>query len=179
MRLSERRDTRGLYALPSEYGNERAPQNVRVKDEIFPFDIRSLIAHGSSFVLRPPLTAQYLFWTGETGWDEEAPFVTGKHLDVKPGELHALRPWSNEAHLAPNDVPELRQFVEMSSTKPVTQSRHSQISRTDNLERATRIMDHRPKFVENEWSGMIPNSLLTKNDWSRRTAPDSNSDDTQ
>ena len=78
----------------------------------------------------------------------------------------ALRPWADKTHVAPNDVDQLRQFVQAQPPHEPSDRGSSDIirRREDRASLRFGIGDHRPKLVERKEAASLTNPVLPVQD---------------
>ena len=72
-----------------------------------------------------------------------------------------LGPWSHEGHIPPQDVPELRQLVQLGRSKDAADRCHTAVA--FHRERTPVLVAVRPefsKFVDAEWPSILPQAKL-------------------
>src|SRR5262245_36365494 len=108
-------------------------------------------------------------------------FVAGVFPANLPRKLRPFRPWSNEAHVTGEDVPELRQSIETGAAEVVTQPGASWIAghRPDGAQVAFCLGSHGAEFDNREWPAVEPDSCLTVQRRPPVAQPDNDRDECQ
>src|SRR5205085_11770557 len=97
---------------------------------------------------------------------EHFAIIVGKHLNI----TRNFRPRTDEAHVPAQHVPKLRQLVELRLAEEMPNPRNPRISAGSYLRPALRrVDDHCAKFANPKRLEVSSDSLLTKQNRSRRT----------
>ena len=73
--------------------------------------------------------------------------------------LHQQRTWTNQTHLSPNHIPQLRKLIQAGASQEVAEWRDALGIGRDTA-RAT--LAHGPELVEREWTAPETRTLLAK-----------------
>src|SRR5690349_23101007 len=82
------------------------------------------------------------------------------------GEFRSFGPWSDEAHLATKNVPQLRQFIQARTPQIISHTGTARIVRygPDSSQVVFGIFSHRPELDNREWLAAKSNTGLPVKD---------------
>src|SRR3954447_1465962 len=124
--------------------------------------------------------AEHLPRAGEARSQVEPPLAPAVDLLL---ELRRHRPRAHQAHVALQDVPELRQLVDARAPEEAADARDARIvleqqprrvltERAQLLHEVVRVLDHRPELVEPELAARATHAHLREEDRAARVEPD-------
>src|SRR5690349_9806963 len=104
--------------------------------------------------------------TRQTRRDQMSLFVKRNLLGELGHEVRAFRTWSDKAHLASQDVPELRYLVDANLADDAPHARRARIAFTrPNRTTLFRVHAHRSKLGQHKRAAVLPDAFLFVEDW--------------
>src|SRR5688572_4858388 len=134
-------------------------------------DIHGIVAELLAMLDHP--RSEHLRDTRQPGPDEHAQFVARNlpddHVGLDPADENSLalglRARTDEAHLAEEDVPELRQLIESGPAQKPADRRHPRIIVPRLPLDVLWIDDHRPELQHSKRRATEPDAQLSEHDW--------------
>src|ERR687887_168829 len=152
---------RFTFVGPGDEGERGAEEDLQVDPGRAVLDVPDVEL--DAFVPRQLRAAVYLGPAGEAGLDVEPAALPGRvllHLVAKRG------PRADEAHVAADDVPELRQLVEREAAEEAARPGDAGVAAVDGEAGALALGadDHRPQLEQVEVSALVADAALAVED---------------
>src|SRR5208337_507764 len=113
----------------AEEKKDRGKEDTEIEARAYPFDIVNVVIELAANAGHVRIgSLQYLRQTGEPRPNQEATTVIGEGSLELGDNLGPLRARSNQAHIAPQNVDELRHLVDVSCAEKTANRRHSGIT---------------------------------------------------
>src|SRR5208283_797852 len=143
------REGAGSPPLAAEHDVDGFQDNGGIKDEREMADVIKVVFELALGVVKVgTVRIVHLRPAGDAGFHEVAEMVAGDLPFIAPHEFAPFRPGPDQAHIAPQDVPELGYFVEPGRAQPAAHARDARVMRMRVEIFRARVRTHGAELVE-------------------------------